>query len=261
VDDGVSPKSGDLIVAKTFIEAIGHSLGRKAAQAKNAFDLMGGSEEESLRAEIRLGRDLATAVVERTPLLHENETTRFTAQILHWLSAHVKEKKLPFSVRVTAERYVNAFSLPGGPIFVSWGLLAICAGERDEIAFLLGHEIGHIVRRHALDRLIKDAAISLLLRKSSGRGAASAWLNQVGRQELNRGYSRDDEFEADGFSASLLRTAGGDAAAAERVIQKLAQQISGEGQAIAGDYFVAHPPASERIANLRATSRPGPGAA
>jgi hypothetical protein len=101
------------IVSKPLLEAIGYALGRKAAQAKNAFDLMGGSEEESLRAEIRLGRDLAAAVVERTPLIHENETTRFAAQILRWLAPHVRQRKLPYTVRVTAEPGVNACALPG----------------------------------------------------------------------------------------------------------------------------------------------------
>ena len=106
-------------MVRTLFEAIGYTLGHKAAQAKNAFDLVGGTEEDSLRAEIRLGRDLAAALLERVPLVEENETTRFAAQIGRWLAGHVKEKKLPFVVRVTAERDPNALALPGGPIFVS----------------------------------------------------------------------------------------------------------------------------------------------
>src|SRR5229473_1458945 len=89
-------------MAKTLFETLGYRLGQKAAQAKNAFDLMGGTEEESLRAEIRLGCDLAAALQERTPLVQQNETTRFAKQIGRWLAANVKEKKLPFSVLVTA---------------------------------------------------------------------------------------------------------------------------------------------------------------
>ena len=153
-------------MAKTLFEAIGYALGKKAAQAKNAFDLVGGTEEDSLRAEIRLGRDLAAALLERVPLVEENEPTRFAAQIGRWLAGNVKEKKLPFIVRVTAEREPNALALPGGPIFVSWPLLEMCQGQRDEIAFVLGHEMAHIVRRHTLDRIVKDAALSLLLRQS-----------------------------------------------------------------------------------------------
>src|SRR5881296_842137 len=183
---------------KTLFEAIGIRLGQKAAQAKNAFDLMGGTEEDSLHAEIRLGRDLAAALLERIPLVEENETTRFAAQIGWWLAANVKERKLPFSVRVTAEREPNALALPGGAVFVSWPLLEMCHGERDEIAFLL-----------ALDRIVKDAALSLLLRQTSGRHAASAWLSKAGRQLLGDAYSSGEEFEADAFAVTLVRTAGG----------------------------------------------------
>lgn len=243
-------------MAKSFFEAIGYRLGQKAAQAKNAFDLMGGTEEESLRAEIRLGQDFAAALLERTALVEENETTRFAAQIGHWLSANVKEKKLPFSFRVTAEREPNALALPGGPVFVSWPLLEMCQGQRDEIAFVLGHEMAHIVRRHALDRIIRDAALSLLLRQSSGRHAASAWLGRAGRQVLSRAYSRDEELEADAFAVALIRTAGGDPLAGERLLERLAQQTSGQSVGFAGDYLATHPPITERVANLRAK---GPG--
>ena len=239
-------------MGKTLFEAIGYRLGQKAAQAKNAFDLMGGTEEESLRAEIRLGRDLAAALLERIPLVEENVTTQFAAQIGCWLADHVKEKKLPFSFRVTAEREPKALALPGGPIFMSWPLLEMCQNQRDEIAFLLGHEMAHIVRRHTLDRIVKDAALSLLLRQSSGKNAASAWLSKAGQQLLGCAYSKADEFEADAFAAALVGAAGGDALAGERLLEKLAQRTSTQSIGIAGDYFSTHPPLLERIANLRA---------
>jgi predicted Zn-dependent protease len=239
-------------VSKTLFETIGHRLGQQVAQAKNAFALMGGTEEDSLHAEIRLGRDLAAALLERIPLVQENETTRFAAQIGCWLAANVKEKKLPFSVRVTAEREPNALALPGGPVFVSWPLLEMCHGERDEIAFLLAHEMAHIVGRHALDRIVKDSALSLLLRQTSGRHAASAWLSKAGRQLLGGAYSREEELEADAFAAALVGTAGGDALAGERLLEELARRASVQSVGIAGDYFATHPPLIERIANLRA---------
>src|SRR6266403_4061623 len=235
---------------KTLFETIGFRLGQKAAQAKNAFDLIGGTEENSLRAEMRLGRDLAAALLERIPLVEENEATRFAAQIGLWLAASVKEKKLPFSVRVTAEREPNALALPGGPVFVSWPLLEMCRGQRDEIAFVVAHEMAHIVRRHTLDRILKDAALSLLLRQTSVRNAASAWLSKAGRQLLGGAYSSEDELEADAFAVALVGTAGGDALAGERLLEELAQRV--QNVSFAGDYFATHPPFVERIANLRA---------
>jgi len=239
-------------VAKTLFEAIGYRLGQKAAQAKNAFDLMGGTEEDSLRAEIRLGRDLATALLKRIPLVEENATTKFAEQIGCWLGSHVKQKQLPFSFRVTAEQEPSALALPGGPVFVSWPLLEMCQVQRDEIAFLLGHEMAHIVRRHTLDRIVKDAAVTLLLRQSSGRNAASSWLSKAGQQLLGSAYSKDDEFEADAFAVALVGTAGGDALAGERLLEKLAQRTSAQSVGIAGNYFATHPPLAERVANLRA---------
>jgi beta-barrel assembly-enhancing protease len=242
-------------VAKTLFETIGYRLGQKAAQAKNAFDLMGGTEEESVRAEIRLGRDLAAALLERIPLVEENETTKFAAQIGFWLASNVQEKKLPFSFQFTAEREPNALALPGGPIFVSWPLLEMCQVQRDEIAFVLGHEMAHIVLRHTLDRIVKDAALALLLRQSSGRSAASAWLSKAGQQLLGSAYSKDDELEADAFAVVLVGTAGGDVLAGERLLEKLAQRTFVESVGIAGNYFATHPPLRERVANLRAKRR------
>jgi Zn-dependent protease with chaperone function len=242
-------------LAKTLFEAIGYALGHKAAQVKNAFDLVGGTEEDSLRAEIRRGRDLSAALLERVPLIVENEATRFAAEIGRWLAGHVKKKQIPFIVRVTAEREPNALALPGGPVFVSWPLLELCQGQRDEIAFVLGHEMAHIVRRHTLDRIVKDAALSLLLRQASGRNAASAWLGQAGRQLLGRAFSREDELEADVFAMALVGTAGGDALAGERLLEKLAQVTSGQSVGIAGEYLATHPPLMERVANLRARRR------
>jgi predicted Zn-dependent protease len=238
-------------VAKTLFETIGYALGQKAAQAKNAFDLVGGTEEDSLRAEIRLGRDLAAALLERVPLVEENEATRFAVHIGRWLAGNVKEKKLPFIVHVTAEREPNALALPGGPVFVSWPLLEMCQGQRDEIAFVLGHEMAHIVRRHTLNRIVKDAALSLLLRQFSGRHAFSTWLSTAGRQLLGRAFSRDDELEADVFAVALIGAAGGDPLAGDRLLEKLAQRTAGPSVGIAGDYLATHPPPAERVANLR----------
>lgn len=239
-------------MAKTLFEAIGYRLGLKAAQAKNAFDLMGGTDEESLRAEIRLGRDMAAALLERTPLVQENAITRFSAQVGEWLAAYVKERQVPFVIHVTAEREPNAFALPGGPIFVTWPLLEMCQGQRDEIAFVLAHEMAHIVLRHTLDRLVKDAALSLLLRQSTGRNAASAWLNRMGRKALSRAFSRDDELEADAFAGALIASAGGAPSGGEHLLEKMAQATSNLGISVVEDYFSTHPPLPERLASLRA---------
>jgi predicted Zn-dependent protease len=238
-------------VPRTLLEAIGYKLGVKAAQAKNAFDLMGGSEEDSLRAEIRLGRDLANAVLQHTPLVEENETTRFVAQIGRWLAAHVKERPLPFAVRVIWEEQPNAFALPGGPVFVTWPMVELCQPDRDEVAFILAHEMAHIVRRHTLERMVQDAAVSLLLRHSSGASAAKAWLSKAGTQVLGTAFSADNELEADRFAAALVGAAGGDPLAGTRLLERWDRTGAEPALRSAGPYFGTHPSLADRLANLR----------
>lgn len=236
---------------KSIVEAIGFKIGQKAAQAKNAFDLMGGTDEDSLRAEVRLGRDMAAAVLERTPLVEENDLTRFTAEIGRWLAGNVTEKKLPFRFRVTAEGEPKALSLPGGHVFVSWPLVELCRGERDHIGFILAHEMAHIIKRHTLDRIVKDAALSLLLRRTSGRLAASQWLGNAGQRTLSQAFASEQEHEADAYARELVQAAGGDPCAGEALFMKLASPAFASA---GGHYFTSHPPLSHRLARLRALS-------
>jgi Zn-dependent protease with chaperone function len=72
---------------------------------------------------------------------------------------------------------------------------------------------------------------------------------------LGRAFSREDELEADVFAVALVGTAGGDALAGERLLEKLAQGASGQSVGLAGEYLATHPPLIERVANLRSRRR------
>ena len=227
-------------------------VGKAAAKTKNIYDLMGGSDEESVTAQIRLGRELEAAMLERVPLVTPNPHTAFVSEIGAWLAGHVKENRMPFIFHVTAEPAPNAFALPGGPIFVSWPLLGLCRWERDEVAFVLAHEMAHIVLRHAVERVVQDSLFSLLLRQAPGKGAASAWLARVGQQAVSRSFSRDHELEADAWAVDLLKTSGADALAGERLLWKLFQQTAQQDVSILGEYFSTHPPLYERLLQMQA---------
>ena len=239
---------------KTLLQAIGYKLGKTAANAKSVFDLLGGGEEESLRAEIHLGQELAAATLEHTPLVQENTVTRFAREVGVWLAGHLAENRMPFVFRFTAESTLNAFALPGGHVFMSWPLLEVCQGQRDEFAFVLAHEMAHIKLRHTLDRIVQDSVFSLLLRQSPAKHAVAAWLGKVGQQTLSRAYSRESEMQADSFAVSLLKTCGGNPLGAERLLEKLAQREPNHNPAVWTEYMATHPPLRERIAHLR----PGP---
>lgn len=234
----------------SLFQAIGLKLGKTAANAKNVFDLVAGGEAESLQAEIRLGHDLAAAMLERLPLAPPSKHTAFVGDVGGWLAGCLKNQQMPFTFRVVAERRLNAFALPGGHLFVSGSLLDLCQWQRDEIAFILGHEMAHVVLRHALDRVVADSVFSLLLRQSSLKSAVSGWLGRAGHQALNSAYSRENELEADHFALGLLRAAGGDPAAGRRLFEKLAPRLPTQAPGPLGEYFDTHPPLSERLALL-----------
>ena len=236
---------------KSLFQAIGYQVGRGAAKAKNIYDLVGGDDAESLRAEMRLGDELAQAALANRPLIRPNETTQYARDIGQWLASYLTERRLRYTFHFTAEPALNAFALPGGHVFVSWPLLELCA-DRDEIAFLLGHEMAHINLRHALDRVVQDSVFALLLRRSPG-SAATAWLQKVGQQALSRAYSREQEFEADAFALGLLDQGGGNLEAGENLLGKLAAQLPQQAKSNWSEYLATHPPLDARVQYLRTT--------
>jgi Zn-dependent protease with chaperone function len=110
--------------------------------------------------------------------------------------------------------------------------------------------MGHIVLRHTVERMVQDAAVSLLLRRAPGRQAAGAILRKVGHQMLTRAFSRENEFKADCFAKDLVTAAGGDPLGGVQLLSRLDHRSAGRPSDFLGEYFSTHPPLSERIARL-----------
>jgi Zn-dependent protease with chaperone function len=132
-------------------------------------------------------------------------------------------------------------------VFVTRPLLEFCAWNREEVAFVLGHEMGHVACRHARDKLLASVVASTIsLAHPLPRGVAALADAFVWSE-----YSRDSELEADRFAVRLLRTGGFDANGATRFLERLARRSqagsdSGDGPGL----FATHPPLDERLANI-----------
>ena len=117
-----------------------------------------------------------------------------------------------FSFHVLADpKTVNAFALPGGPIFITEGLLRLLKTEA-ELAGVLGHEIGHVIARHSSERLAKQQLTQGLLGALVvGSGDyTTAQIGQMVGSMINMSYGREDELESDALGIRIMAEAGYD---------------------------------------------------
>ncbi len=213
------------------------------------WDSVAGSEEDSIRAEYGVGRDMATIVREQSPPATDASVQALLDGVCDRLARSVRNRLHQFSVHGIADEPPSAFALPGGFIFVSASLVELCERDDHELAFVVAHEMAHVIRRHAIDRILSEKVLSAAAFASPGRGVLAPWIRKVGLKWLGRAYSREHELDADELGARLAQASGYDPAAALSVLRRLGAWSSADGPL--GAYLSTHPPVDERIAHLR----------
>jgi predicted Zn-dependent protease len=154
-----------------------------------------------------------------------------------------------FSFHVLADpRTVNAFALPGGPVFITEGLLRRLRTE-GELAAVLGHEVGHVIARHSSERLAKEQLTQgLVSAVVVGSGDyTSAQIAQVAGSMINLRYGRNDELEADALGLRIAFEAGYDPRAMSGVMEVLAKASGGSRQP---EFTATHPAPENRQARI-----------
>jgi Zn-dependent protease with chaperone function len=111
--------------------------------------------------------------------------------------------------------------------------------------------MAHVIRRHAIERLLQQKVVNALTLASPRRGALTSWIRKLGFQGLERAYSQDEEFEADELAVLLMRAAGFDPAGAIRVLQCLGELDRSPDSLGLNRYLSTHPPIEERVKRLR----------
>jgi beta-barrel assembly-enhancing protease len=155
-----------------------------------------------------------------------------------------------FSFHVLADpKTVNAFALPGGPVFITEGLLRLLKSEA-EFAGVLGHEIGHVIARHSSERLAKQQLTQGLLGALVvGSGDfTTAQIGQVVGSMINMSYGREDEIESDALGIRIMTEAGYDPRGMIRVMEVLAKASGGSRQP---EFMSTHPAPENRSDRIR----------
>lgn len=238
-----------------WFRLLGIRLRHKAATARWLFYEFTGTEEESLRVEREAGKALADLLASDYPRDTDRSVRSYLGDMGSYLAGHVGETGYRLSFRPVLSSSVNAFALPGGFVFVTRGLMEFAEWRRDEIAFALAHEIGHVVRQHARQKLVahavKDGLEMLALRTQMQRTLVSLCSAYVSSE-----YSQDCEFEADTFATHLLINARMDPLAGCEFLRRVDRLTGGS---TAAEFFRSHPPTDERIRKIESiTSGDGP---
>ena len=204
--------------------------------------------------EVALGLKSAPEMAAQMGGLSRNEQARaLVQQIGERLVKRSFAAKSPyrFGFYVLADpKTVNAFALPGGPVFITEGLLRLLKTE-GEVAAVLGHEIGHVIARHSSERLAKEQLTRGLvgaLVVGSGDYTAGQLGQMVGGM-INMRYGRDDELESDALGVRIAAEAGYDPRAMIRVMDVLAQASGGGSRQ--PEFMSTHPAPENRSARIK----------
>jgi predicted Zn-dependent protease len=230
---------------------LGRKMGPKVRKAQWMWASFTGTEAEAIRLEHGVGLDLADEAAKQLPLDPDPRTRRTLDEIGRRLAACVANQQRSFRFAAFAAGEPNAFALPGGFIFVSRSILDLCQWDQNEMAFILSHEMAHVIRGHAIERIVANTAVAAASRAAPVRGALGGWLKTVGIQYLQTAYSRDHELEADRLGVRLVMAAGFQPEGAVRLLSRLADLKRSADPSSLGDYFSTHPTSEIRIQSIR----------
>jgi predicted Zn-dependent protease len=204
--------------------------------------------------EIALGKESAEQVRETMALVDDPELQAYVERLGQTLAAASERPELPWSFAVVDDPTPNAFALPGGPVFVTRGLLTLMDSEA-ELVSVLGHEIGHITARHSAAQISRAQLAQLGL----GLGVvlvpelqSYGDLAGFGLNLLMLKYSRDAERQADELGFRYARAEGYDLSEMADVFVALQRAGELEGQNAIPNWLATHPAPEERIKAVEA---------
>jgi predicted Zn-dependent protease len=230
-----------------FFYNLGRLAGPKIRKVKWAYLAATAPEDEVIEAEYAAGADLAAVVRRQSQPSPDAESVRLLDDTGRALTGCLKKKNRKFSFECIHSVEPQAFCLPGGFIFISDSIIELCGRDPNQIAFILAHEMAHVIEGHVMERMLAGSLVKAMTKAGHLRAATSK-LGKIGVQFLERAYSRENEFRADRFGVHLALAAGFDAGGAIDLFLRLEPLQKGT---TLGPYFSTHPSCSERIEQTR----------
>lgn len=205
--------------------------------------------------EVAIGQETAQQIAEQLPIVDDPYITSYINELGDTIASRTSRSDLDWHFFVVNSHQVNAFAVPGGFIYVNRGLIE-ATRRADELAGVLGHEIGHIIQRHSVDQMKNQqtvgavAAIACTLTNLCDSQLGQVAVNVGGNAVIAR-YSRGDEFEADSEAVENVLKVNIDPEGIPSLFEVLMAQRAREPSIVEG-WFATHPLEESRIENARA---------
>lgn len=221
-----------------------------AKRSQPAFNLF------SVEQDVEIGRQAAAEAETQLPLFNDPTVNRYLNRVVQRLAAQAPGADYPYAIKAVNAAEINAFALPGGPMYVNRGLIAAARNEA-ELAGVLAHEMSHVALRHGTNQASKaylgQTGLSILGGLLGKKSSTSQIVNAVGGFGLNAAFlkfSRDDESQADATGAEIMARAGYDPVAMADFFEVLREQ-QGRDPSKLERFFSSHPAPANREARIR----------
>jgi len=230
-------KAKGIVVALLLLVVLGSAQG--PTKLRPGFNLF------SKQQDVQLGKEAAAQVRKQMTIVRDPFLREYVNRIGQRLAQgqEAQESGFPFTFEVVADRSINAFALPGGPMFINTGLLKAVDNE-GQLAGVMGHEMAHVILRHGTNQASKSQLIQLpavLGSKMAGSGSMLGQLTQLGiglgANSVLLKFSRGAESQADLMGSHLMAEAGYNPVQMAKFFQKL----SADGGQRAPQFFSSHP--------------------
>lgn len=201
--------------------------------------------------EISLGRQITGNLLGAAPLVKDAALQKYVNSVGRWVASQSERLDLPWRFGVIESEDINAFAAPGGYIMITKGLYRKLSNEA-QLAGILGHEIGHIVKKHQLKVLQKQQLLNIGAGFLSDKYAKDNKLVSkaigTGAEISARSLDKSAEYEADRLGLSYATRAGYEPYGLTEVLQTIGQSNKNDGSVAL--LFKTHPHPDERLVAL-----------
>ncbi|MFL5605083.1 MAG: M48 family metallopeptidase [Gemmatimonadaceae bacterium] len=210
----------------------------------------------STQQEVEMGQSYVQQINQQLPIVQDPELNRYINVLGDSIAGLTSRTDLPdWHFYIVDSKEVNAFAVPGGFVYVNRGLIER-TNKMDQLAGVLGHEIGHVVRRHSIKQMQQQqganigVTLACVLTSVCNNQAGQAAI-QVGGTALFAKFSRGDEAEADEEGVRNTIRAGINPNGIPEMFQILIDERQSNPSSVEG-WFATHPLEEDRIAATRA---------